>query len=129
MRNGRISRLRAFAARVSSDRENTTTISTKKFRRICKCSRIVLWRRECRSRTLPLRRDVSSDPGPDETAQNVAIVSEPVASPMQLAQTASMHAGAATRHAKSLEDIPGVQPSILQAAHAAASALESAIQS
>jgi hypothetical protein len=79
---------------------------------------------------------VTFDPGPDETAQNVVIVSEPVASPMQLAQRASLHALAATRHAKSLAAIAGVQSSILEAAHAsaatahsaAASALASAIQ-
>ena len=45
----------------SLDRENTTTISTRKFRRIGNCSRIFLWRRECRSSTLLLRRDVSSE--------------------------------------------------------------------
>ena len=72
---------------------------------------------------------VTFDPGPDETAQNVVIVGQPVASPMQLAQRASMHALAATRHAESLTAVPGVQSSIVEAAHAAAATAHSAAAS
>lgn len=72
---------------------------------------------------------VTFDPGPDETAQNVVIVGQPVASSMQLAQRASMHALAATRHAKSLAVVPGVDTSALEAAHAAAATAHSAAAS
>lgn len=72
---------------------------------------------------------VTFDAGPDETAQNVVIVSQPVASPVQLAQRASMHALAATRHAKSVAGIAGVQPSVVEAAHAAAATAHSAAAS
>jgi hypothetical protein len=79
---------------------------------------------------------VTFDPGPDETAQNVAIVSQPVLNPLQLAKTASMHALQATRHASALEALPGTDASVLQAAQvnatsahaAAASAIAAAIQ-
>ena len=69
---------------------------------------------------------VTFDPGPDETAQNVVIVSQPTLTPLQLAQSASMHALQATRHASTLAGIPGVESSVLQAAHVNATSAHSA---
>jgi hypothetical protein len=69
---------------------------------------------------------VTFDPGADDTAQNVSIVSQATADPRQLAQQASMHAAAATQHADALKAIEGVQPKALAAAHSAAATAHSA---
>lgn len=73
---------------------------------------------------------VTFDPSPDgKTAQNVIIVSQPAATPVQMAQQAAFHAASASKHVNILNAMDGVQQTTLEAAHAAAANAHSAAAS